>query len=188
MGNSGEESVHLPPGVHVRDLPQHDDDRGFLVELTSTTVGDGARAAQWNVLHSTANTLRGMHVHVRHTDWITVVAGEAVFGLVDLRSGTIDDAARATVSMRAESLQVLTIPPGVLHGIYTPVASVVLNGLSHEFDAGDDLAVRYDDPSLGLDWTMEDPVLSARDRGAPTVTELLERLAADGVAWPTPDA
>jgi len=179
--------VHLPPGVHVRDLPRRDDDRGFLVELTSATLGDDARPAQWNVLHSTVNTLRGMHVHVRHTDWVTVVAGDAILGLVDLRTGTLDDATRATVPMHAGSLQVLTIPPGVLHGIYTPEASVILNGLSHEFDAADDLAARYDDPSLGLDWRVEEPVLSARDRAAPTVAELLDRLAADGVAWPTPD-
>src|SRR6476661_7841672 len=167
MVSSETGAARLPPGVRVRDLPQRDDDRGFLVELTSTTLGDDARPAQWNVLHSTANALRGMHVHVRHTDWITVVSGEAVLGLVDLRSGTIEDAARATVSMNAASPQVLVIPPGVLHGIHTPESSVVLNGLSHEFDPDDDLAVRYDDPALSLDWRVADPVLSPRDRAAP---------------------
>ena len=172
----------------MRELPRRDDDRGFLVELTSATLGDDARPAQWNVLQSSANTLRGMHVHVRHTDWITVVAGEAILGLVDLRARSIADAVRATIPMHAGPLQVLTIPPGVLHGIYTPDASVILNGLSHEFDAADDLAVRYDDPSLGLDWRVEEPVLSARDRAAPTMADLLDRLAADGVAWPTFDA
>ena len=180
----GDEWARLPPGVHVRDLPRHDDDRGLLVELTSATLGDGARPAQWNVLRSTANSLRGMHVHLRHTDWLTVVSGEVAIGLVDLRSGSTDDAVRATVRMRAASAQVLTIPPGVLHGIYTPEASVILNGLSHEFDSADDLAARYDDPSLALEWEVHDPVLSARDRGAPAVAELLERLAADGVGWP----
>jgi dTDP-4-dehydrorhamnose 3,5-epimerase len=174
--------------VRVRDLPQHDDERGFLVELTSATLGHGAPPVQWNVLHSTANTLRGMHVHVRHTDWVTVVDGVAVFGLVDLRSGTTDDAARATVRMGAASPQVLTIPPGVLHGIYTPETSVVLNGLSHEFDPDDDLAVHFDDPTLGLDWHVEAPVLSPRDRAAPTVAELFDRLATAGVALPTLDA
>jgi dTDP-4-dehydrorhamnose 3,5-epimerase len=184
MVSSETGAARLPPGVRVRDLPQRDDDRGFLVELTSATLGDDAKPAQWNVLRSTANTLRGMHVHVRHTDWITVVAGEAVLGLVDLRAGSIDDALRATVPMHSSSLQVLTIPPGVLHGIYTPESSVILNGLSHEFDSADDLAARYDDPSLGLEWNVRDPVLSPRDRGAPAVADLLDRLAAEGVGWP----
>jgi len=188
MGTSRSQPVRLPPGVHVRDLPQRDDDRGYLVELTSVTLGGAARPAQWNVLHSNANTFRGMHVHRRHTDWITVVAGEAILGLVDLRTARIDDAVRATVPMNSASLQVLTIPPGVLHGIYTPDASVILNALSHEFDAADDLAVRYDDPQLALEWDVEDPVLSSRDRAAPTVAELLDRVAADGVTWRTRDA
>ena len=155
MGSSSWEPAHLPPGVRMRNLPQRDNDRGFLVELTSTALGDDAQPAQWNVLRSTANTLRGMHVHVRHTDWITVVEGVAVFGLVDLRPEAIAAGTRATVRMDATSPQVLTIPPGVLHGIYTPDASVVLNGLSHEFDPADDLAVRFDDPercSIGTWW------------------------------------
>jgi dTDP-4-dehydrorhamnose 3,5-epimerase len=188
MGSSHSEPARLPPGVHVRDLPQRDDARGFLVELTSGTLGADARPAQWNVLYSTANSLRGMHVHVRHTDWITVVAGEVVLGLVDLRAMTMDDAVRATVSMNATSPQVLTIPPGVLHGVYTPDESVVLNGLSHEFDPHDDLAVRFDDPALALDWPVVDPVLSPRDRAAPSIVGLLDRLATEGVALPTFDA
>ena len=188
MGSSGTAPVHLPSGVDVRDLPKHGDDRGVLVELTGATLGVDAQPAQWNVLHSAANTLRGMHVHVRHTDWITVVAGEAVLALVDLRSGTLDGAARATVTLNATSLRLLTIPPGVLHGIYTPDASVILNGLSQSFDPDDDLAVRYDDPALRLDWSVEDPVLSSRDRTAPTVADLLDRMAADGIALPAYDA
>jgi len=172
----------------MRDLPQRDDDRGFLVELTGVTLGGDAQPAQWNVLRSTANTLRGMHVHLRHTDWVTVVGGVAVFGLVDLRPGTVAAGVRATVRMDATSPQVLTIPPGVLHGIYTPEASVVLNGLSHEFDPADDLAVRFDDPELALDWTVVDPVLSPRDRAAPTVAGLLDRLSTEGVSLPTLDA
>jgi dTDP-4-dehydrorhamnose 3,5-epimerase len=188
MGSSDSERVRLPPGVRVRELPQREDDRGFLVELTSTTLGDDAHPAQWNVLRSTANTLRGMHVHVRHTDWLTAVEGGVVVGLVDLRSGTTDDAPRATVRMDAALPQVLTIPPGVLHGIYTPDGSVILNGLSHEFDPADDLAVRFDDPAVALDWPVVDPVLSPRDRAAPTIAGLLDRLATDGVALPTLDA
>ena len=188
MVSSDTGAARLPLGVRLRDLPQHADDRGFLVELTSTTLGDDARPAQWTVLQSTANTVRGMHVHVRHTDWITVVGGVAMLGLVDLRSGSMDDAARATVSMRAISPQVLTIPPGVLHGIFTPESSVILNGLSHEFDAADDHAACYDDPHLGLAWDVHEPVLSARDRAAPSVADLLARLADDGVVWPACDA
>ena len=188
MGSSRSTPVRLPVGVTLRDLPQHDDERGVLVEITGAAIGDDARVVQWNLLRSAANTFRGMHVHMRHTDWITVVAGEAVFGLVDLRSRMTGAVTRATVSMNAALLQLLTSPPGVLHGIFTPDSSVVLNGLSHGFDPGDDLAVRYDDPALALDWPVVDPVLSPRDRAAPTLAELFDCLAADGVVLPTLEA
>ena len=52
----------------------------------------------------------------------------------------------------------------------------------------DDLAVSYADPAVALDWYVVDPVLSPRDRAAPTLAELLDRLATEGVVLPTIDA
>ena len=48
MGSSDTGAARLPAGVRIRDLPQRDDDRGSLAELTSTTLGD-ARPARSTV-------------------------------------------------------------------------------------------------------------------------------------------
>jgi len=106
-------------------------------------------------------------------------------GLVDLR-GEPGTGRQVTVRLSADPVRVLTVPPGVLHGIYTPRSSVLLNGLSREYDPDDDLAVRFDDPAIALDWDVTDPVLSDRDRHAPTITSLRDRLARRGLALPEP--
>ena len=39
------------------------------------------------------------------------------------------------------------------------------------FDASKDVAVRWDDPAIGIDWPIPNPLLSERDKNAPTVAE-----------------
>lgn len=173
----------LPPGVVLRDAPVASDARGLLVELDRRSLHGVEAPRQWNVMASSANTLRGLHVHLRHTDWITGVAGEAVIGLVDLR-GVPGVGVQTTVRLSADRVQVLTVPPGVLHGIYTPQSSVLLNGLSREYDPEDDLAVCFDDPAIALDWDVTEPLLSDRDRHAPTIATLREQLERRGLALP----
>jgi dTDP-4-dehydrorhamnose 3,5-epimerase len=174
----------LPAGVEIHDVPSFTDARGFLAVVHPRSGRDAESPLQWNVMASGEKTLRGMHVHVRHSDSITAVAGEAVIGLVDLRPAARGTLRQCTVTLSSNLMRVLVIPPGVLHGFYTPRSSVILNGLSHEYDPADDFEVRFDDPQIDLDWAVTDPVLSERDRDAPSIAEVLEHLASRGVVFP----
>ncbi len=40
---------------------------------------------QWNASRNAANVFRGMHVHPLHTDYMVVLEGDMVLGLVDIR-------------------------------------------------------------------------------------------------------
>ena len=75
----------LPAGVEARRLQPHADDRGVFTELFRESWGVGVAPAQWNVVRSGQNVLRGVHVHWRHADYLTVVSGRATIGLHDLR-------------------------------------------------------------------------------------------------------
>ena len=177
----------MPAGVTLSALSGVRDQRGHLVEVHRARVPSGGpRPVQWNALVSSANTLRGMHVHVEHTDWVAVLDGAAVFHLVDLRGGPDAPLPPAlAIELDGDASTMLVIPPGVLHGIYTPDHSVLLNGLSHGYDPNDDVAVRYDDPALGIDWGPIDPVLSARDRDAGNLASLFAGLAARRTPLPS---
>ena len=69
----------------------------------------------------------------------------------------------------------------MLHGFFSRTSTTTLNATSHEYDPTDDFEVRFDDPDLGLVWPTQQPVLSARDRDAPTLAVLLEQCTAAGL-------
>lgn len=169
-------AVRLPVGVRVVPLTPHADDRGVFTEIHRANWGVPT-PVQWNVVHSRPGTLRGVHVHLRHWDYLVVVAGQCVFGLCDLRSGSATRRLATTITLGGEQPSALVLPPGVAHGFYFPVASTHVYGVTHYWDLADELGCRFDDPELGIAWPTHDVRLSPRDRSLPSLRELLALLA-----------
>ena len=44
------------------------------------------------------------------------------------------------------------------------------------YDADDEIGVRWDDPELGIEWPVAEPLLSPKDAALPTLAELKPRL------------
>ena len=162
----------LPDGVSLMDLTPHTDDRGVFTELYRVSWDPGVSPVQWNAVRSQANVLRGVHAHYRHTDYLTVVAGRATIGLHDLRADSPTDGHGALVELDASTPKALVIPVGVAHGFYFHEPSIHVYAVSHEFDPADELGCRWDEPGLEIDWPCRAPVLSPRDEGLGSLTEL----------------
>jgi dTDP-4-dehydrorhamnose 3,5-epimerase len=59
------------------------------------------------------------------------------------------------------------IPPGVAHG-FAALTDVLLTYLvDNYYDPADELGLAWDDPEVGADWGVADPILSPRDQGNP---------------------
>jgi dTDP-4-dehydrorhamnose 3,5-epimerase len=164
--------VRLPHDVSLLELTPHADDRGVFTELFRVSWEPGVAPTQWNAVRSEPNVLRGVHVHLRHTDYLTVVAGKATIGLHDLRSGSPTEGLGTTVELDATAPAALVIPVGVAHGFYFHEPSIHVYAVSHEFDPADELGCRWDDPALDIAWPCTDPLLSERDQGLGPLTEL----------------
>jgi dTDP-4-dehydrorhamnose 3,5-epimerase len=175
-GSSRHNPAVLPAGVEHHRLQPHADARGTFTELFRDTWGLGVEPVQWNGVRSEANVLRGVHVHWRHADYLTVVAGQVAVGLHDLREGSPTEGRGALVSLAADEPSGLVIPPGVAHGFYFPEPSFHVYAVSHEWDPDDELGCRWDDPELEIPWPCTDPVLSERD-------DALGRLSQVRHAW-----
>jgi dTDP-4-dehydrorhamnose 3,5-epimerase len=134
---------------------------------------------QANLSVSRAGVLRGLHFHLRQTDYWVLLEGTAFVGLVDLRRGS---ASRD----RSEHLRLdgalgprgLLIPPGVAHGFYaeTPIRLGYLVDLA--FDGSDERGIAWDDPDAAIPWPARDPILSERDRANPSLAQVLATAAA----------
>ena len=75
----------LPLGVRIWPLEPHHDRRGWLVEAFRESWAPGVEGAQVNITWSRAGTLRGSHVHGKHTDYFVLASGRAAVGIRDVR-------------------------------------------------------------------------------------------------------
>jgi dTDP-4-dehydrorhamnose 3,5-epimerase len=167
----------LPHGVERRVLAAHTDERGSFTEILRRSWCPETEYLQWNLVHSQAGVLRGVHLHPRHDDYLVVVAGEVVVGLRDLRRQSPTAGVGTMLSMRGDRPEAVFIPHGVAHGFCFLTESTYICGVSHYWDTDDELGCRYDDLRLNLSWPVREPLLSARDKDAENLVTLLATIA-----------
>lgn len=170
----------LPAGLLLRPLEPHGDERGTFIELHRREWRTGVEPVQWNAVHSAAGVLRGVHVHPRHDDYLTVVRGRAVVGIRDLRDDSETAGATACVELSEDRPGAITIPHGVAHGFYFAAPSTHVYAVSEYWDLADELGCRWDDPALEIPWPQEQARISRRDAALPSLDVLLGELRA---AW-----
>jgi dTDP-4-dehydrorhamnose 3,5-epimerase len=88
------------------------------------------------------------------------------------------------VHMTGDRFEVLAIPPGVAHGVYSRQGSTLLVGVSGYYDPADHRRCLWNCPELDLDWPCHAPELSEADRQAPGYAELKSALLAAMASLP----
>ena len=171
-------SVQLPTGVLLRPLPDGSDEAGGRTQLYRADWQLDVRPVQWNFVCSRGNTLRGVHVHPNHADYLCVLRGEMLLALHDMRPHSPTYRLSVHLLLSGERPCSASIPPGVAHGFYFARETSYVYAMSHYWNVADELGCRWDDPDLGLSWPTSDPLLSARDAGAPSYVEMARAFAA----------
>ena len=170
------------PGVEVLRLEPLRDARGVLVEMCRSSWVEPEEPVQWNAITNVPGALRGMHWHLDHLDYLSVVHGELLVALVDLRVGSPSEHVVELLTLQADPPSAAVIPAGVAHGFYSAGDSVVMYGVSAYWDGEDEWGVRFDDPALGIPWPVDpvDVILSDRDEAFPLLVDAGPRLAWGG--------
>jgi dTDP-4-dehydrorhamnose 3,5-epimerase len=166
-------TANLPAGVALRPITLYRDNRGAFAELFREMWGTGVQPKQWNLMDSEAEVVRGVHVHVKHDDYLVVVRGRALIGLSDLRRGSPTEGTAVLLDMNGDDPAGLTIPPGVAHGLYFPEPCLVMLAVSEYWDPEDELGCQWTDPALGIPWPVTTARLSDRDASSPPLSEVL---------------
>jgi dTDP-4-dehydrorhamnose 3,5-epimerase len=177
MSDPSTTAVPLPParlpwGVSLRALSDTRDQAGGMTELYRRDWGLDAVPVQWNLVSSRPDTLRGVHVHLNHTDYLYVLSGEMLLGLHDMRTSSPTYRLAVHQRLSGEAPCSIAIPPGVAHGFYFASKTEYFYAVSHYWNPSDELGCRWNDPELGLSWPTASPLLSARDTDAPSYGEL----------------
>ena len=171
------------PGVLVIEPEVYSDARGFFLETYHARryhqQGLPLEFVQDNHSLSRHGTLRGLHAQVRRAQakLVRVIEGEVFDVAVDIRLGSPTFGRWAGVCLSAVNRRQLFIPAGFAHGFATtsPSAQVEYK-CSRYYDPDDQLAIRWDDPEIGIEWPIRQPILSAKDRDAPRLRQLRDRL------------
>jgi dTDP-4-dehydrorhamnose 3,5-epimerase len=119
--------------------------------------------------------MRGVHVHVTHSDYLCVVRGRMLLALHDMRlhSATYRLSVQLVLSGNASCL----VPAGVAHGFYFASETSYCYAVSHYWNPADELGCRWNDPELDFSWPTSDPLLSPRDADAPPYSEMVRALS-----------
>ena len=171
------------PGVLIIEPEVFADGRGFFMETYHAARyrehGIDGPFVQDNHSRSVAGTLRGLHLQVRRPQGklVRVIEGEVYDVCVDVRRGSPTFGRWVGVTLSAENVRQCYVPPGFAHGfcVMTPVAQVEYK-CTDLYDPGGEVGVAWNDPVLAIPWPVREPVLSAKDKSHPTLSELGDRL------------
>ncbi|MCB0858922.1 MAG: dTDP-4-dehydrorhamnose 3,5-epimerase [Solirubrobacterales bacterium] len=155
------------------------DERGFFVETFSQDswreMGVEADFVQHNHSRSSAGTLRGLHFQTSpgQAKLLRCPRGKIFDVAVDLRSDSPTYGKWEGYILDDEKHHQLFVPVGFAHGfcVLSEVADVTYL-VSSVYDPETEAGIRWDDPEVGVEWPVAEPLLSLRDVEAPTLSEV----------------
>ncbi|NLO45990.1 MAG: dTDP-4-dehydrorhamnose 3,5-epimerase [Clostridiales bacterium] len=121
------------------------------------------------------DTLRGLHCQSApraQSKLIYCTRGAVRDVAVDIRKGSASYMKWISVELSSDNKKMFFIPKGFLHGFVTLTDDTeVFYKVDEFYSPENDKSIRFDDPSLGIDWRVKSPVLSEKDRTAPLLAD-----------------
>ncbi len=162
-------------GVIVVTPSVHADERGVFIETYRRSWFPlGREMVQANRGDRRADSVVGLHYHLHQADYWYVPFGRARVVLHDLRVGSPTDGATLSLDLDDQDHRGVFIPPGVAHGFAALTDMVITYLVDGYYNPADELGVAWDDPAVGADWGVTNPVLSARDQANPSRADISE--------------
>jgi len=155
------------------------DERGFFVETFSQEawheLGVDVDFVQHNHSRSSLGTLRGLHFQTSpgQAKLLRCPRGKIFDVAVDLRKGSPTYGQWEGYVLDDEKHRQLFVPVGFAHGfcVLSEVADVTYL-VSSYYDPETEAGIRWNDPEVGVEWPVSEPLLSQRDVEAPTLAEV----------------
>jgi dTDP-4-dehydrorhamnose 3,5-epimerase len=162
------------PGVVILEPVVFRDDRGFFLETYRedrlAAAGIIVKFVQANQSRSVRNTLRGLHWQTRRPQakLVRVVTGDVFDVVVDVRRGSPTFGQWCGVELSEANFRQLYVPEGFAHGfcVTSPLADIEYL-CSDYYDPGGESGMLWNDPTVGIEWPVDWPLLSPKDAANP---------------------
>lgn len=148
------------------------DDRGYFMESYNATklskLGIINDFVQDNEAYSSYGVLRGLHYQLppyAQAKLVRVIEGEVLDVAVDLRKGSKTYGEVFTKRLNSEIKNQLLIPAGFAHGyvVLSPTAHFLYK-CDKVYSSKDEGGILFNDPSLEIDWIVDDDDLVISDK------------------------
>jgi len=171
------------PDVFLLEPDVFKDDRGFFMETYHqrryAEGGIDRVFVQDNHSHSKQGTLRGLHYQLKHAQGklVYVITGEIFDVVADIRQGSPTFGQWAGARLSAENKRQIFVPEGFAHGfcVLSGIADVIYK-CTDFYVPEDEYGILWSDPDIGIDWPIDNPVLSTKDSQNPRLAEVAEDL------------
>ncbi|MFZ1627043.1 MAG: dTDP-4-dehydrorhamnose 3,5-epimerase [Candidatus Moraniibacteriota bacterium] len=167
-------------GLLIIEPDVYRDERGCFLESYNREryceAGVSELFVQDNVSVSKKGVIRGLHYQAPPFalgKLVSVLQGRVMDVAVDIRTGSPTYGQHVMVELSADNHKQFWIPAGFAHGFVALEDDTVFtykctNVYSKEHDRG----IHFDDPALGIDWGVADPVVSEKDRQHPLLADI----------------
>lgn len=169
------------PGVLILEPRVFGDERGFFMESWNARryaqYGLPTHFVQDNLSFSRRGVLRGLHFQNPQPQGklVSVLQGEVFDVAVDIRVGSPTFGRWTGVTLSAEDKRQFYIPPDFAHGfVVTSETALFFYKCTDYYAPASEGTVLWDDPEIGIEWPLENPTLSEKDRQAPILSEMPE--------------
>jgi dTDP-4-dehydrorhamnose 3,5-epimerase len=172
------------PGVVVVRPRVFADERGWFAEIVQVAafadLGAGMPVSfvQVNQSRSVRGVVRGLHFQwdPPQGKLMRVVTGRAVMVAVDIRPGSPTLGRHVAVEASADEPLLFWAPASFARGFcaLSEVAEIEYF-CTASYNPAAEAGIRFDDPDIAIEWPVAEPLLSARDAAAPSLSAWLAR-------------
>ena len=156
------------------------DKRGFFMESYKTSEfkanGIDVDFVQDNHSKSTKGVLRGLHFQKSpkaQAKLVRCIRGKIFDVGVDLRPESETYKQWIGAELSEENKKMLFLPEGFAHGfVVLSDEAEVLYKASNEYSAKHDAGIKWNDPEIGVEWGIENPLVSEKDAKMPFLKDI----------------
>jgi dTDP-4-dehydrorhamnose 3,5-epimerase len=166
-------------GVWIFEPKVFGDARGFFMETWNQAryaeAGLDVNFVQDNVSRSSQGVLRGLHFQNPNGQGklVQILEGEVVDVAVDIRVGSPTFGQSAAVILSDTNFRQFYIPPGFAHGFCVLSETAIFAYKCTDFyNPSTEGGVLWNDPDLDIRWTIENPLLSEKDKANPRLKDI----------------
>jgi len=161
-------------GLYVIEPSVFEDDRGCFYESWNqqkfSEKGLDFKFVQDNQSMSGAHVIRGLHFQAppwEQGKLVRVIQGAVLDVVVDIRKDQPTYGKHFRLVMSGKLKNMLWIPPGFAHGFLTLEENTVFFYKCTQFyNRESEGAIVWNDPLLSIDWGIEAPIVSEKDKSA----------------------